>query len=93
MLRAALNGLCLRLRLSGVGIGAGQRGGESGWPQPAELLTFGTHPLPILACLASAELGKLPGSDSFWRFNRTKDYGFKGANETVEQLTATFSWN
>lgn len=39
------------------------------------------------------ELGKLPGSDSFWRFNRTKDYGFKGANETVEQLTATFSWN
>lgn len=37
-----------------------------------------------------AELGQLPGESGFWRFNRTKDYGLKGDNETPEQLKATF---
>ncbi len=40
-----------------------------------------------------AELGQLPGEEGFWRFNRTKDYGLKGANETPEQLKATFGWS
>jgi hypothetical protein len=43
----------------------------------------------LLPCLP-ADLGELPGSDAFWRFNRTKDYAYKGENETVEQLKATF---
>ncbi|KAL4439433.1 hypothetical protein ABPG77_008762 [Micractinium sp. CCAP 211/92] len=42
---------------------------------------------------AFAELGQLPGEEGFWRFNRTKDYGLKGANETPEQLKATFGWS
>ncbi|KAI3424879.1 hypothetical protein D9Q98_008263 [Chlorella vulgaris] len=37
------------------------------------------------------DVGLLPGSNSFWRFNRTQDYGYKGANETAEQLQANFS--
>lgn len=42
---------------------------------------------------AFAELGQLPGEEGFWRFNRTKDYGFKGENESPEQLKATFGWS
>ena len=47
---------------------------------------------PSFACLPAwpADVGSLPGDRSFWRFNRTQDYGFKGDNETPEQLTATF---
>lgn len=47
---------------------------------------------PTPAC-PPAELGQLPGEEGFWRFNRTQDYGPKGANETPEQLKATFGWS
>lgn len=37
------------------------------------------------------DLGPLPGKDSFWRFNRTEDYGYKGSNEDVEALQKQFA--
>lgn len=36
------------------------------------------------------DLGELPGEAGFWRFARTEDYGYKGANEGAEQLRSTF---
>jgi len=32
----------------------------------------------------------LPGDEKFWRFNRTQDYGYKGANEDPAALAAQF---
>lgn len=32
----------------------------------------------------------LPGDEKFWRFNRTKDYGYKGGNEDAQALAAQF---
>lgn len=48
---------------------------------PHSLLTF-YHPHPH----PPHRTGPLPGEDKFWRFNRTQDYGYKGTNETAEQL-------
>jgi hypothetical protein len=35
--------------------------------------------------------GALPGDGGFWRFNRTQDYGYKGANESGAQLSKQFA--
>ena len=42
-------------------------------------------------CAAATELGPLPGDSSFWRFNRTQDYGYKGKNEDAEALAKQFA--
>lgn len=66
--------------------------------QPADIILMKpVPPIPPPALLppapCAAELGQLPGEEGFWRFNRTKDYGFKGENESPEQLKATFGWS
>lgn len=36
------------------------------------------------------EDGWLDGTAKFWRFNRTEDYGYKGANEDPRALAEQF---
>lgn len=75
--------------VEGGGYNTGVVGGRRPYARSSSCLPAHARPRPPHACAEQG--GALPGSDAFWRFNRTQDYGNKGVNETAEQLKATFS--
>ncbi len=38
-----------------------------------------------------ADVGELPGSKAAWYFRRTEDYGYKGENESADDLGRQFA--